>query len=303
MADANPYTKFLLLPENLSHPNHYELLGLPLFSDDPQEIRKAAAGQNQKLMRWQNADQVYGQVKKVQAEVATAMVVLLSPEKKSEYDTLLKRKTEKRSQPPQAKRGRLPSNPTVRTEEIEDTDDFRGENLRRRLPGRVRLKPKSQRTTNRAKRKQKPNSRVRQFLYESSIFGFVPIRLLQWSCGMLVAGTLLYFVVPGTGAGAYYKTSRYGNAPSGLGLMGTWDEGIAVHIHLPNGKVISRKIVTRRVTGNGKSSRSELWNSDSAEGVVEVDGTKQQYKIQWRRNSGVEVAVDGRSVPKSWFPW
>ena len=64
----NPYQKLLGLSAELQQPNHYELLELTLFEEDPQAIRDAAADQNSKLLRWQSGKS-YQQAERLMSEI------------------------------------------------------------------------------------------------------------------------------------------------------------------------------------------------------------------------------------------
>ena len=86
----NPYQKLLGLSAELQQPNHYELLELTLFEEDPQAIRDAAADQNSKLLRWQSGKS-YQQAERLMSEIGEARDVLLDVESKQEYDLQLRK--------------------------------------------------------------------------------------------------------------------------------------------------------------------------------------------------------------------
>ena len=86
----NPYQKLLGLSAELQQPNHYELLELTLFEEDPQAIRDAAADQNSKLLRWQSGKS-YQQAERLMSEIGEARDVLLDTTAKQEYDLHLRK--------------------------------------------------------------------------------------------------------------------------------------------------------------------------------------------------------------------
>ncbi|MCA9067659.1 MAG: SUMF1/EgtB/PvdO family nonheme iron enzyme [Planctomycetaceae bacterium] len=94
---SNPYTHFLGLPEEITQPDHYQLLDLERFNSDPQVIKEAAAAQTEKLRKWQNNDECYSLVRRLEMEVASAMLLLADPKKRQAYDQTLSA-----SAPPQA---------------------------------------------------------------------------------------------------------------------------------------------------------------------------------------------------------
>lgn len=86
----NLYALMLGLPEDLTEPDHYQLLNLPRFTDDQDRIREAAAIQNGRLLKWQNSEHFQASMELVR-EVVEAKRVLGTPELKQEYDRNLKR--------------------------------------------------------------------------------------------------------------------------------------------------------------------------------------------------------------------
>lgn len=82
----NLYALFLNLPEEVTAPDHYQLLGLERFTDDEEAIRNATANQNGELMKWQNADAYHKRVREMMLELVVARQVLLDPEQKQAYD-------------------------------------------------------------------------------------------------------------------------------------------------------------------------------------------------------------------------
>lgn len=85
---GNLYHLILGLPEEVSAPNHYELLGLDHRTGDSALIKSAAADQNRKLLHWQNSDR-YAEVKALLFELVEARDVLLNEESRAAYDARL----------------------------------------------------------------------------------------------------------------------------------------------------------------------------------------------------------------------
>ncbi len=81
----NLYHLILGLPEDVTSPNDYELLGLDQRTGDAETIKTAAADQNRKLLSWQNSDR-YADVRKLTLEVVRARDLLLNEESRSAYD-------------------------------------------------------------------------------------------------------------------------------------------------------------------------------------------------------------------------
>src|SRR5687768_6155709 len=86
MSPKNPYSLILNLPEDVHSPDYYQLLGIARFATDRAMIRNAAMDQNRKLMMWQNNDEYYPIVKRLMHEIATALAVLTTEEKRNAYD-------------------------------------------------------------------------------------------------------------------------------------------------------------------------------------------------------------------------
>ena len=70
-------------------PNHYLLLGLPLFEDDPQLIFRTALGQIEKVRCFQTSSKAK-ECQKLLNELAQAQAVLRDPSRKSIYDAELR---------------------------------------------------------------------------------------------------------------------------------------------------------------------------------------------------------------------
>ena len=87
--DFDPYYTWLGIPANDQPPNHYRLLGVQPFEDNPDVISNAADQRMAHVRTFQTGKRArYSQ--RVLNELAAASVQLLDPEKKLAYDTKLK---------------------------------------------------------------------------------------------------------------------------------------------------------------------------------------------------------------------
>jgi hypothetical protein len=87
--DFNPYHRWLgISPKDLP-PNHYRLLGLDLFEDDPEAIRDAVERQMGHVRRYQLGKHL-AMSQKILNELALAKACLSNPEKKVAYDVTLR---------------------------------------------------------------------------------------------------------------------------------------------------------------------------------------------------------------------
>lgn len=98
MADFDPYHKWLGIPPAEQPPNHYRLLGIPLFETDA-EVIEAAADQRMAFLQQCATGQHLRISQKLLNEVATARVCLLSPERKAGYDEMLRHAATRLSRP------------------------------------------------------------------------------------------------------------------------------------------------------------------------------------------------------------
>jgi hypothetical protein len=89
VADSfDPYLNWLGIRDPQRPPNHYRLLGIDLFENDPAIIANAADRQMAHIRTFQSG--VYGALsQQILNELATARVCLLKPEKKAAYDAQL----------------------------------------------------------------------------------------------------------------------------------------------------------------------------------------------------------------------
>ena len=94
----NPFHFFLKLPPEVAAPDHYQLLGLPQFTDDRAAIKSAALERNRELRGWDNSD-FHIWSNELLDEVVAALIVLESPAAKAEYDRQL-REASDRAAPP-----------------------------------------------------------------------------------------------------------------------------------------------------------------------------------------------------------
>jgi|GEM_PF-2523416 len=90
MADSfDPYHVWLGIRDPRRPPNHYRLLGLDAFEDDPNTISGAADRQIAHVRSFQNTQHAFHS-QRLLGEIATARLCLLDPVKKRGYDAALK---------------------------------------------------------------------------------------------------------------------------------------------------------------------------------------------------------------------
>ncbi|NUQ65986.1 MAG: hypothetical protein HUU20_26290 [Pirellulales bacterium] len=90
MSEAfDPYYTWLAIPPEEQPPNHYRLLGLRPFEDNPEVIENAANQRMAHLRSFQTGKRS-AMSQKLLNEVAGARVCLLNPAKKTEYDAWLR---------------------------------------------------------------------------------------------------------------------------------------------------------------------------------------------------------------------
>src|SRR5262245_19142470 len=82
------YYKWLAIPPAEQPPNHYKLLGLPLYESD-QEVIAAAAVQRMNFVRKLQNGETSQAAQKLAQEIASAWACLINAEKKHEYDERL----------------------------------------------------------------------------------------------------------------------------------------------------------------------------------------------------------------------
>ena len=87
----NFYHWMLNLPESITSPDHYELLGLVRFTDDEKAIRDAAIDANGKLLAWQNS-QYHQECDHLLDEMVAAQEILLDEKLRIEYDRQLRQR-------------------------------------------------------------------------------------------------------------------------------------------------------------------------------------------------------------------
>lgn len=85
----DPYHKWLGIPPEEQPPNHYRLLGIAVFEDDP-DVIEAAADQRMMHLRSYQVGQRGALSQKLLNEVAAAKICLLSPQNKAAYDATLR---------------------------------------------------------------------------------------------------------------------------------------------------------------------------------------------------------------------
>ena len=85
----DPYHQWLGIPSEEQPPNHYRLLGIPIFESDPEVIRAAAEKRSAFLRTFQLSEHS-DLSERLLNEVATAKVCLLDPERKRAHDQQLR---------------------------------------------------------------------------------------------------------------------------------------------------------------------------------------------------------------------
>ena len=96
----NPYAKYLQLPEAITDPDYYQLLGIRRFTSDRDTVRNAALRQYARMMTWQNSEDELTHIHKILFEIIGAKQILLDVQRKEEYDDALK-EMEKKTEPKQ----------------------------------------------------------------------------------------------------------------------------------------------------------------------------------------------------------
>jgi hypothetical protein len=87
--DFDPYRKWMGIPPEEQPPNHYRLLGIPLFEHDPDVIDNAADRQMAHVRTYQTGK--YSRLsQQILNELSAAKVCLLVPDKKQAYDEQLR---------------------------------------------------------------------------------------------------------------------------------------------------------------------------------------------------------------------
>ena len=84
-ASFDPYHRWLGIPPLEQPPNHYRLLGLPLFEDDVEVIRDAADRHRSHVRRYLNGEH-HLQAEALRQEIVNAKRCLLQPVEKQRYD-------------------------------------------------------------------------------------------------------------------------------------------------------------------------------------------------------------------------
>ena len=87
----NPYYKWLGIPPSEQPPNHYRLLGISAFEDDPEVIDRAADGRMIFLRQNQNGPNARSS-QMLLNEISAARVCLLDANAKQQYDANLRAK-------------------------------------------------------------------------------------------------------------------------------------------------------------------------------------------------------------------
>lgn len=88
---TNLYHRLLGFPESVTGPDHYELLGVPKFTQDQKVIRRALIDRSTQLRQWQNS-KWFREAERLENEVIAAGAVLEDPVRKVDYDRELRRR-------------------------------------------------------------------------------------------------------------------------------------------------------------------------------------------------------------------
>lgn len=100
MADAfDPYHKWLGISPKDQPPNHYRLLGVELFENDP-DVIESAADQRMTHARTFQTGQSSADSQRILNELSAAKLCLLEPQKKAAYDRQLRAKLKAAAPPP-----------------------------------------------------------------------------------------------------------------------------------------------------------------------------------------------------------
>ena len=89
MSSFDPYHKWLGIPPKDQPPNRYRLLAIDLFESDP-DVIASAADQRMAHVRLFQTGKDAELSQRILNELASARVCLLNPEKKAEYDSMLR---------------------------------------------------------------------------------------------------------------------------------------------------------------------------------------------------------------------
>ena len=99
MKDCELYHKWLGIPPNEQPPNHYRLLGITPFESDP-EVIEHASDQRLGHLRTLRTSQHIDSAERMLNEVAAAKICLLRPNRKANYDAMLRASMQQPTAPP-----------------------------------------------------------------------------------------------------------------------------------------------------------------------------------------------------------
>ena len=119
----DPYHVWLSIPPNEQPPNHYRLLGIPLYEANLDVIESAADRQMQYLRTFQSGPNSVAS-QRLLNEVSTAKICLLTPAKKQQYDQQLRVKL---TPPPAPAAPAVPIAPAVRPVMAQHSQGVAGE--------------------------------------------------------------------------------------------------------------------------------------------------------------------------------
>lgn len=94
--EFNPYRVWLGIPKKYLPANHYRLLGLELFENDP-DVIEAAADKQMSFIRTFQAGRHSAESQQILNEISAARICLLNADKKAQYDFQLRELEAKKS--------------------------------------------------------------------------------------------------------------------------------------------------------------------------------------------------------------
>lgn len=130
-SSLNPYVDWLELPDAVSRPNYYELLGVELFEDNERNLKGAYYRRVARVSVYQSGANAEA-CKNMLVELAEARDCLVDPESRQKYDQLLRRKqTRSPGTRPQGSGATARSASTAAASAVGQTQTGRGGNSNR----------------------------------------------------------------------------------------------------------------------------------------------------------------------------
>ncbi|MDH3718147.1 MAG: hypothetical protein OES79_08495, partial [Planctomycetota bacterium] len=117
--EFDPYFKWLGIPPEQQPPNHYRLLGVPVFTDDADVVSHAVDRLMAHLRTFQSGPKS-AHSQKLLNEISAARVCLLNAENKAAYDDQLRLEMDAQQQPADISAevpGSSPTTPSLSPEE------------------------------------------------------------------------------------------------------------------------------------------------------------------------------------------